>query len=80
MLGSALTSANGVRASRSLCILIGLPTQHKAGDKLFVDFTGKKLSIVDTDTGEIIAVEVFVAILGASGIGHPTVHVCRSGS
>ena len=39
---------------------------HKAGDKLYVDFAGKKLSITDKDTGEIIEVEVFVAILGAS--------------
>lgn len=39
---------------------------HKAGDKLFVDFTGKKLAVVDSVTGEITQVEVFVAILGAS--------------
>jgi transposase len=39
---------------------------HKAGDKLFVDFTGKKLAVVDPVTGEITQVEVFVAILGAS--------------
>ena len=40
--------------------------EHKAGDKLFVDFTGKKLEIVDPQSGEVIPVEVFVAILGAS--------------
>jgi len=39
---------------------------HKAGDKMFVDFAGKRLEIVDRLTGEIIKVEVFVAILGAS--------------
>lgn len=39
---------------------------HKAGDKLFIDFAGQKLAIVDRDTGEVIAVEVFVAILAAS--------------
>lgn len=39
---------------------------HKAGDKLFVDFAGQKLSIVDKDTGEVTQVEVFVAILAAS--------------
>jgi len=39
---------------------------HKAGDKMFVDFTGKKLEIIDALTGEIKTVEVFVAILGAS--------------
>jgi len=36
---------------------------HKAGDKLFVDFAGEKLEIVDEHTGEIQEVEVFVAIL-----------------
>jgi transposase len=40
--------------------------EHKAGDKLYVDFAGDKLSIVDKQTGEIQQVEVFVAILGAS--------------
>lgn len=40
--------------------------EHKAGDKMFVDFTGEKLKIVDPETGEIKAVEVFIAILGAS--------------
>jgi transposase len=39
---------------------------HKAGDKMFVDYTGEKLRIVDILTGELRNVEVFVAILGAS--------------
>ena len=40
--------------------------QHKAGDKLYVDYTGKKLQIIDRQTGECISTEVFVSILGAS--------------
>ena len=40
--------------------------EHKAGDKMFIDFAGKKLSIVDLETGELKPVETFVAILGAS--------------
>lgn len=39
---------------------------HKAGDKLFIDFAGIKLNLLDTATGELRAVEVFIAILGAS--------------
>jgi transposase len=39
---------------------------HKAGEKLFVDFAGKKLSYIDPDTGELCAVEVFVALLPCS--------------
>lgn len=40
--------------------------EHKAGDKLFLDFAGKKLSIVNGNSGEITPVEVFVAILPCS--------------
>lgn len=45
---------------------ITMHMEHKAGDKLFVDFTGKKLTITDRVTGEKQEVEVFVAVLGAS--------------
>jgi transposase len=40
--------------------------EHKAGDKLYVDFAGEKLCIIDKDSGEVLMVEVFLAILGAS--------------
>jgi transposase len=40
--------------------------EYKAGDKVFIDYTGKKLFTVDKLTGEIKSVEVFVAILGFS--------------
>jgi len=37
--------------------------EHHPGDKLFIDFAGKKLSYIDRQTGEIIPVQVFVACL-----------------
>ena len=37
--------------------------QHEPGEKLFVDFAGKKLSYIDIETGEIIECQVFVACL-----------------
>jgi len=40
---------------------------HKAGDKIYIDYTGKKLQYIDKETGEVIEVEVFVAILPCSG-------------
>lgn len=40
--------------------------EHKAGDKLYIDFAGTKLSIMDEESGELRAVEVFVAVLGCS--------------
>lgn len=39
---------------------------HKAGDKVFVDYTGEKLPVLDPESGEIRLMEIFVAILGAS--------------
>jgi transposase len=43
-----------------------LHMDHIPGDKLFIDFTGKKLYLVDPESGEQVPVEVFVAILGYS--------------
>jgi len=37
--------------------------QHKAGEKLFIDFAGKKLSYINQQTGEVIECQVFVACL-----------------
>lgn len=39
---------------------------HVAGDKLFVDYSGKKQEICDPLTGEVRMAEIFVAVLGAS--------------
>lgn len=39
---------------------------HRAGEKLFVDYSGKKPSIVDPETGVVTDVELFLAVLGAS--------------
>ena len=39
---------------------------HKAGEKLFTDYSGKKPCIVNPETGEVSQVELFVATLGAS--------------
>jgi transposase len=41
---------------------------HRAGEKLFVDFSGKRPHLVDPTTGEEIPVELFVGVLGASGL------------
>jgi transposase len=41
---------------------------HVAGDKVFVDYSGKRIGIVDPATGEIREAEIFVAVLGASNL------------
>lgn len=40
---------------------------HKVGEKLFVDYSGDGIPIVDPQTGEIRLAQIFVAVLGASG-------------
>ena len=45
---------------------ISMHQEYKAGDKLFADFTGDKLTIFDRNSGENIEKEVFVALLGAT--------------
>lgn len=40
---------------------------HLPGDKLFVDFCGRTIPIVDQSTGEVRKAQVFVAALGCSG-------------
>jgi transposase len=55
---------------------VAMHIDHKAGDKMYVDFAGKKLSIVNAQTGEETQVEVFVAVLGASQLTY--VEACGS--
>jgi transposase len=40
--------------------------QHRAGEKLFVDWAGAKIPIYDRETGEVTQASLFVAVLGAS--------------
>ena len=40
--------------------------EHKAGDKLFVDYAGHTMPITDPRTGEVREAQIFVATLGAS--------------
>jgi transposase len=40
--------------------------EHRAGGKVFVDYSGKKPAIIDPATGTVGEAEIFVAGLGAS--------------
>lgn len=55
---------------------VTMHVDHEPGDKLYVDFTGKKIPYVDRDTGEIHDAEVFLASMGYSD--HTYVEACRS--
>ena len=41
---------------------------HVAGEKAFVDYSGKRIPIVDPTTGEVHEAEIFVGVLGASNL------------
>ncbi len=39
---------------------------HRAGEKLFIDYAGHTIAVVNRETGELREAQVFVAVLGAS--------------
>jgi transposase len=39
---------------------------HRPGEKLFVDYAGQTVAVVERDTGVVRQAEIFVAVLGAS--------------
>ncbi len=39
---------------------------HRAGEKLFVDYAGQTAEVINPETGEVKKAQVFVAVLGAS--------------
>lgn len=43
-----------------------LRQEYRAGERLFVDYAGQKMEIIDAETGEIHEASIFVATLGAS--------------
>jgi len=45
---------------------VTLRQEHRAGEKLFVDYCGQTVPIINPVTGEITQAEIFVAALGAS--------------
>ena len=40
--------------------------EHRAGERLFVDYAGQTAPVVDRETGEVRQAQIFVAVLGAS--------------
>jgi transposase len=49
---------------KSLDVSLRMP--HKVGEKLFVDYAGQTMFVVDPGTGEAKEVQIFVSVLGAS--------------
>ena len=45
---------------------LSMRQEHKAGEKLFVDYAGKTVPIYDAQTGDVREAQIFVAVWGAS--------------
>ena len=45
---------------------LSLRQEHRAGEKTFIDYAGKTISVINPSTGELTEAEIFVAVLGAS--------------
>jgi len=45
---------------------VTLRQQHRAGEKLFIDYAGQSVPIIDPASGEITQAQIFIAALGAS--------------
>jgi transposase len=50
---------------------------HKGGEKVFVDYAGQTVPIVDPDTGEILQAQVFIGVLGASNYTYAEAHASQ---
>ena len=58
---------------------VSMHIDHKAGEKLFVDYAGDRLAIVDPDSGKEQPVETFVAILAASELTYVEASATQQG-
>ena len=47
---------------------------HKGGEKVFVDYAGQTVPIVDPDTGETHTAQIFIGVLGASNYTYAEAH------
>jgi transposase len=45
---------------------VAMRQEHRAGEKLFVDYAGHTIPVINRETGELREAQVFVAVLGAS--------------
>lgn len=57
-------------------ISVVMRQEHFAGEKLFVDFAGKTVPVINPESGEVTKAQIFVAVLGASN--YTFVTACES--
>ena len=52
--------------------------KHRAGEKLFIDYAGQTVPVIDPKTGEVKQAQIFVATLGASNYTYVEAHGSQS--
>jgi transposase len=58
---------------------LSMRQEHRAGDKCFIDYSGKRPHIINPENGERIDVELFVAVLGASNYTYAEATLTQQG-
>jgi len=48
------------------CLKPSMRFAHKGGEKVFVDYAGQTVPIVDPHSGEVLPAQIFIGVLGAS--------------
>lgn len=56
------------------CLKPSMRLSHKGGEKVFVDYAGQTISIVDPETGAVHEVQIFIGVLGASNYTYAEAH------
>jgi transposase len=49
---------------------LSMRQEHRAGEKVFVDYAGQTIAIVDPATGEVRDAQVFLGVMGASSFAY----------
>ena len=57
---------------------ISMRQEHRAGEKLFVDYAGPTIRVINRETGEIQRAQIFVAVLGASSYTFVEAHPAQT--
>ena len=50
----------------ALKLNLSMRQEHRAGEKLFVDYAGQTVPLIDQATGEVHEAQIFIAVMGAS--------------
>jgi transposase len=49
-------------------VTVTMRQTHRAGEKMFIDFSGDGIEVISPATGELVVAKLFVAVLGASSL------------